>query len=31
VIGHMTSPEDRKLLISEDGSETELTAQGWRV
>ena len=29
VIGHMTSSEGRKLLVSEDGSETELTAQGW--
>jgi thiamine-monophosphate kinase len=30
VIGHMTAPENGKILISEDGSETDLTAQGWR-
>jgi thiamine-monophosphate kinase len=29
IIGHMTSPEDRQLLVSEDGSETDLKAQGW--
>jgi thiamine-monophosphate kinase len=29
VIGHMTSIEDGKLLVSEDGSETDLIAQGW--
>jgi thiamine-monophosphate kinase len=31
VIGHMTSIEDGKLLVSEDGSETDLIAQGWDV
>jgi thiamine-monophosphate kinase len=29
IIGHMTEPEDGKILISEEGSETDLTAQGW--
>jgi len=29
VIGHMTSPENGKLLVSEDGSESDLIAQGW--
>jgi hypothetical protein len=29
IIGHMTAPETGKLLVSESGAETELTAQGW--
>ena len=29
VIGHMTVPDNGKLVVSEDGSETVLTAQGW--
>jgi thiamine-monophosphate kinase len=29
VIGHMTSPDFGKILVSDAGSETELTAQGW--
>ena len=30
IIGHMTAPENGKVLVSEDGSETGLTAQGWK-
>ena len=29
VIGHMTAPEDGKLLVAEDGSVIGLSAQGW--
>jgi thiamine-monophosphate kinase len=29
-IGHMTSPEKAMMLVSEDGSETGLIAQGWK-
>ena len=29
IIGHMTSPEAGEKLITLDGSETDLTAQGW--
>jgi thiamine-monophosphate kinase len=29
VIGHMTTPENGKRLVLTDGSETDLTAQGW--
>jgi hypothetical protein len=29
MIGHMTSPEKGYKLVSEDGTEIELKAQGW--
>ncbi|MBA4321505.1 MAG: thiamine-phosphate kinase, partial [Odoribacter sp.] len=29
VIGHIAAPENGRLLVSEAGSETDLTAQGW--
>jgi thiamine-monophosphate kinase len=29
IIGHMTSSENGKFLVGEDGSEVELKAQGW--
>ena len=31
VIGHMTIPDIGRKLVSPDGSETDLTAQGWEV
>jgi len=31
VIGHMTAPEDGKLLVAEDGSVIGLSAQGWET
>lgn len=31
VIGHMTTSETGRVLVSPDGSETELTAQGWEA
>jgi thiamine-monophosphate kinase len=30
VIGHITTADQGKYLVGEDGSEVELTAQGWR-
>jgi thiamine-monophosphate kinase len=30
IIGHMTPAENGRILISEDGSETDLAAQGWK-
>jgi thiamine-monophosphate kinase len=29
VIGHMTAPENGRLLVADDGSEIDLSAQGW--
>jgi thiamine-monophosphate kinase len=31
VIGHMTGRDNGKILVTDTGSETELTAQGWEV
>ena len=31
IIGHMTAPDNGRVLVSPDGSETELTAQGWEA
>ena len=31
VIGYMTKPELGKILISRDGAEFELKAQGWKI
>lgn len=31
VIGHMTSAENGRMLVAEDGSEIDLSAQGWAV
>jgi thiamine-monophosphate kinase len=31
IIGHMTTPDTGRVLVSSDGSETELTAQGWEA
>jgi thiamine-monophosphate kinase len=30
IIGHMSEPENGKMLVSDAGSEVELIAQGWR-
>jgi thiamine-monophosphate kinase len=30
VIGHMTSPGTGKYIVGDDGSEVEISAQGWR-
>ena len=30
IIGHMTTSERGKYLVAEDGTEVELTAQGWK-
>ena len=29
IIGHMTSPEPGNLIVGDDGSEVEISAQGW--
>ncbi|MBI5009641.1 MAG: thiamine-phosphate kinase [Bacteroidia bacterium] len=31
VIGHMTSPGTGNYIVGDDGSEVEITAQGWKV
>jgi thiamine-monophosphate kinase len=31
IIGHISAPESGKLLVSEEGSEIDLTAQGWEI
>jgi hypothetical protein len=30
IIGHISVPENGKMLVSETGSEIELIAQGWK-